>query len=88
MWSADSPTRFRYWTSEFERFYNPEAGFDIDGSWIDMNEPTSVRHLWLYFVVLISSGLVFWVVLPLPLRRPRRSGDCERFPSFPHVVAA
>ena len=45
MWGADSPTRFRFWTSEFERFYNPETGFDIDGAWIDMNEPTSVHPL-------------------------------------------
>lgn len=51
MRSAHSLTRFRYWTSEFERFYNPETGFDIDGAWIDMNEPTSVRHLWLSFAV-------------------------------------
>ncbi|KAH6907030.1 alpha-glucosidase [Coprinopsis sp. MPI-PUGE-AT-0042] len=30
-----------YWTSEFKRFYNAEDGLDIDGSWIDMNEPAS-----------------------------------------------
>ncbi|KAF9646605.1 alpha-glucosidase [Thelephora ganbajun] len=30
-----------YWTGEFERFYNPKTGLDIDGSWIDMNEPAS-----------------------------------------------
>ena len=77
MWGADSPNRFRYWTSEFERFYSPATGFDIDGAWIDMNEPTSVRRLWLSFAVLICSGFVFWVVLPLPLRRSRRTGDCD-----------
>ena len=33
----------RFWTGEFERFYNPETGFDIDGVWIDMNEPSNVR---------------------------------------------
>ncbi len=23
-------------------FYNPEQGLDIDGAWIDMNEPSNV----------------------------------------------
>ena len=32
----------RYWTSEFANFFNPSTGIDIDGSWIDMNEPSSV----------------------------------------------
>ena len=59
MWGADAPNRFRYWTSEFERFYSPATGFDIDGAWIDMNEPTSVRRLWLSFAVLICGGFVF-----------------------------
>ncbi|KAI0648507.1 alpha-glucosidase [Trametes meyenii] len=30
-----------YWTNEFKLFYNPETGLDIDGAWIDMNEPAS-----------------------------------------------
>ncbi|KAF8496801.1 alpha-glucosidase [Russula emetica] len=35
------PNISEYWTGEFQRFYNPETGFDIDGVWIDMNEPSS-----------------------------------------------
>ncbi|KAF8267580.1 alpha-glucosidase [Lactarius quietus] len=31
----------QFWTGEFESFYDPEAGFDIDGAWIDMNEPSN-----------------------------------------------
>ncbi|KAI9433845.1 glycoside hydrolase family 31 protein [Lactarius indigo] len=31
----------RFWTEEFESFYDPKTGFDIDGAWIDMNEPAS-----------------------------------------------
>ncbi|KAI9167892.1 glycoside hydrolase family [Paramyrothecium foliicola] len=27
-----------WWQNEFELFFNPETGFDIDGIWIDMNE--------------------------------------------------
>jgi len=27
-----------YWNSEFEMFFNPETGVDIDALWIDMNE--------------------------------------------------
>ncbi|KAH9842419.1 alpha-glucosidase [Rhodofomes roseus] len=30
-----------FWTNEFQLFYNPEYGIDIDGAWIDMNEPSS-----------------------------------------------
>ncbi|KAF8191583.1 alpha-glucosidase [Mycena galopus ATCC 62051] len=36
-----SPNVQDYWTNEFELFYNPETGLDIDGAWIDMNEPSS-----------------------------------------------
>ena len=31
-----------YWSNEFALFYNPGTGLDIDGAWIDMNEPASV----------------------------------------------
>ncbi|KAJ7161454.1 alpha-glucosidase [Mycena crocata] len=34
-----------YWSNEFELFYNPENGLDIDGAWIDMNEPSSFCDL-------------------------------------------
>ncbi|KAF8434001.1 glycosyl hydrolases family 31-domain-containing protein [Terfezia claveryi] len=30
-----------FWTDEFQRFFNPKTGVDIDGVWIDMNEPAS-----------------------------------------------
>ncbi|KAH7098299.1 glycoside hydrolase family 31 protein [Auriculariales sp. MPI-PUGE-AT-0066] len=30
-----------FWTDEVQRFFNPETGWDIDGLWIDMNEPSS-----------------------------------------------
>ncbi|KAF8545189.1 hypothetical protein BDD12DRAFT_812334 [Trichophaea hybrida] len=35
------PNTTEYWTNEFERFFDPKTGVDIDGSWIDMNEPAS-----------------------------------------------
>ena len=35
-----------YWTEEFQSLYDPKTGSDIDGSWIDMNKPSSVSsHL-------------------------------------------
>jgi alpha-glucosidase len=30
-----------FWNDEFQRFFNPQTGVDIDGVWIDMNEPAS-----------------------------------------------
>ncbi|KAF2269851.1 alpha/beta-glucosidase agdC [Lojkania enalia] len=30
-----------YWDNEFSIFFNPEKGVDIDGLWIDMNEPSN-----------------------------------------------
>ncbi|KAJ7771443.1 alpha-glucosidase [Mycena metata] len=34
-----------YWSNEFALFYNPGTGLDIDGAWIDMNEPSSFCNL-------------------------------------------
>ncbi|PNY25265.1 alpha/beta-glucosidase agdC [Tolypocladium capitatum] len=30
-----------YWNGEFQRFFDKDAGVDIDGLWIDMNEPSN-----------------------------------------------
>lgn len=38
-WFAENITTF--WNREFETFFDPEEGIDIDGLWIDMNEPSS-----------------------------------------------
>ncbi|KIM30453.1 glycoside hydrolase family 31 protein [Serendipita vermifera MAFF 305830] len=35
------PSANSFWAKEFELFFNPADGFDIDGVWIDMNEPAS-----------------------------------------------
>ncbi|KAL7272720.1 hypothetical protein RUND412_004462 [Rhizina undulata] len=35
------PNTTSFWTKEFALFFNPETGVDIDGAWIDMNEPTN-----------------------------------------------
>ncbi|KAJ7253344.1 alpha-glucosidase [Mycena haematopus] len=40
-----SPAAQDYWTNEFDLFYNPQTGLDIDGAWIDMNEPSSFCNL-------------------------------------------
>lgn len=38
-WFAENATD--YWNNEFSLFFNAEDGIDIDGLWIDMNEPSS-----------------------------------------------
>jgi len=35
------PNVSSYWDNEFKLFFNPDTGIDIDGVWIDMNEPSS-----------------------------------------------
>ncbi|XP_006458746.1 hypothetical protein AGABI2DRAFT_183688 [Agaricus bisporus var. bisporus H97] len=35
----------RFWNNEFREFYDPETGLDIDGAWIDMNEPSNFCNL-------------------------------------------
>jgi alpha-glucosidase len=30
-----------FWTNEFKQFFSPSTGVDIDGVWIDMNEPAN-----------------------------------------------
>jgi alpha-glucosidase len=42
------PSAHSYWNNEFQLFNNPTDGIDIDGSWIDMNEPASVRLISLF----------------------------------------
>ncbi|KAH9483447.1 putative alpha/beta-glucosidase agdC [Psilocybe cubensis] len=39
------PNAQQFWTNEFESFYNPDTGLDIDGAWIDMNEPSNFCNL-------------------------------------------
>ncbi|KAF8061837.1 alpha-glucosidase [Lyophyllum atratum] len=39
------PKITEYWNNEFAMFYSPETGVDIDGAWIDMNEPASFCNL-------------------------------------------
>ncbi|KAI0317397.1 alpha-glucosidase [Amylostereum chailletii] len=35
------PNVTEYWNNEFKNFYSPDTGIDIDGAWIDMNDPAS-----------------------------------------------
>lgn len=45
----------QYWSNEFALFYSADEGLDIDGAWIDMNDPVNVsacNSVW-------SHGIVF-----------------------------
>ncbi|KAH8601722.1 glycoside hydrolase family 31 protein [Bisporella sp. PMI_857] len=35
------PNTQGYWNKEFKAFFDPVTGFDLDGLWIDMNEPSN-----------------------------------------------
>ncbi|POV99706.1 hypothetical protein PSHT_13412 [Puccinia striiformis] len=35
------PNAEAFWTHEIQRFFDPTSGIDIDGIWIDMNEPAN-----------------------------------------------
>ncbi|QRV77504.1 glycoside hydrolase family 31 protein [Ceratobasidium sp. AG-Ba] len=35
------PNVSSYWNKEFKEFFDPNTGIDIDGVWLDMNEPSS-----------------------------------------------
>ncbi|KAG9246753.1 glycoside hydrolase family 31 protein [Calycina marina] len=35
------PKTQSYWNNEFSSFFSPTTGFDLDGLWIDMNEPSN-----------------------------------------------
>lgn len=35
------PSTQAYWSDEFSAFFDPATGVDIDGVWIDMNEPAN-----------------------------------------------
>lgn len=35
------PNTQNYWNSEFDSFFDPETGVDIDALWIDMNDPSN-----------------------------------------------
>ncbi|KAK4443111.1 putative glycoside hydrolase [Podospora aff. communis PSN243] len=35
------PNISKFWNNEFDIMFNPETGVDIDGLWIDMNEPSN-----------------------------------------------
>ncbi|KAF5359365.1 hypothetical protein D9756_003598 [Leucocoprinus leucothites] len=40
-----NPNTTEFWNNEFQIFYSPETGIDIDGAWIDMNEPSNFCNL-------------------------------------------
>ncbi len=65
----------RFWTEEFQRFYNPVVGLDIDGAWIDMNEPTNVSRCFMRKLLLfICSFAAYHATI---LSSKPRSGMCH-----------
>ena len=85
IWGTELRARSRYWTGEFQGFYNPATGFDIDGAWIDMNEPASVRRTRFLFrrphtcihLCRISSA---YTLAMIPSPRPSRTTSLPPVP--------
>lgn len=68
-------------------FFNPETGIDIDGAWIDMNEPSSVIHLFLFpgktaTEKCISSAIIL-VLTPSSLLESKRCHQTGRL--YPRI---
>lgn len=49
-----------YWNNEFSIFFSPEDGVDVDGLWIDMNEPSNFPCNFPCDNVSSLSDLVHW----------------------------
>ncbi|TFK24629.1 alpha-glucosidase [Coprinopsis marcescibilis] len=75
------PNAERYWSGEFERFYNAETGLNIDGAWIDMNEPASFCD----FPCLDPWGEAVKQNMPPPRQHPAPAPDV---PLFTGVISA
>lgn len=71
-----------YWNNEFAEFFNADTGVDIDGVWIDMNEPASFCS----YPCSDPEGEAIAQQMPpkrLPVRDPPRS-----IPGFPSTYSA
>ncbi|GAP91178.2 putative glycoside hydrolase family 31 protein [Rosellinia necatrix] len=73
-WFAENTTK--YWTNEFAIFFDKDNGVDIDGLWIDLNEPSNFPC---YFPCDNPDQVaVGFTPEPLPVRTPPRP-----LPGFP-----
>ncbi|KAF4614427.1 hypothetical protein D9613_003527 [Agrocybe pediades] len=59
----------QYWSGEFQSFYNPQTGVDIDGAWIDMNEPSN------FCIYPCADPFEQAVEMDFPPPRPNRPPD-------------
>ena len=71
-----NPNTQDYWSNEFVNYFNPETGIDIDGAWIDMNEPSSVSiYMFLSVLFLILERSFVTILAQIPLDLPN-SKEC------------
>lgn len=71
------PSTQAYWNTEFKAFFDSKTGVDIDGVWIDMNEPANFCS----YPCLDPEGAAKDQGLP-PVRLPVRDIP-RRIPGFP-----
>lgn len=76
------PKISEYRTEEFQRFFDPGTGFDIDGAWIDMNDPVLTANSVNAAAQIVANGVPPNRTSPLPNPNDTIFGSSKLAPSY------